>query len=139
MNSASVIMFCADYLAAFAFHWGINHQMGQTENKHFKLFAKYPFLHGAVSGFFGALAIYPMDFVRHEIMKSRNILYNMSTVPYGKNSCTLYYFIVPELCLLFSHGFLWLILLHERQELNKISNVLGNSFSRFGSLSRSTI
>ena len=80
-------MFCADYLAAFAFHWGINHQIGQTENKQLKLFASYPFLHGAVSGFLGALAIYPMDFVRHEIIQSRNIFYNMSTVPYGKNLC----------------------------------------------------
>lgn len=40
-------------------------------------------MHGALSGFLGAVTVYPMDFVRHEIIKSKSIVHNMSTVPYA--------------------------------------------------------
>ena len=79
-------MFCADYIAAFLFHGGINYQLWKNGNEKAAWCRSqwhFPFLHGALSGFLGAVTVYPMDFVRHEIIKSKSIVHNMSTVPYA--------------------------------------------------------
>lgn len=89
-------MFCADYIAAFVFHFGINYGLW-TLNKDIKLNSSHqPYNHyfqGALSGLCGALTIYPFDFVRQGAITSgkAKLVHSLATVPYATVFFGLYF------------------------------------------------
>ena len=90
-NSYQNKMFCADYIAAFIFHGGVNFHLWKIQDETLRDQWYFPFAHGAFSGLLGAICVYPMDFVRHEVIQSKNIIHNMSTVPYATVFFGLYF------------------------------------------------
>lgn len=82
-------MFCADYISAFIFHFGINYGLWKCGEE--KIINSYG--HGALSGLLGALAIYPFDFVRQGAITSgkAQLIHNLATVPYATAFFGLYF------------------------------------------------
>ncbi len=85
-------MFCADYIASFVFHFAIKYGLWESKIKTEGHIQNY-YIHGAVSGLFGALAVYPFDFVRQGAITSgkAKLIHNLATVPYATVFFGLYF------------------------------------------------
>lgn len=86
-------MFCADYISAFVFHFGLSYglwNLKNTKDIHINLNS---YIHGSLSGLFGAITVFPFDFVRQGAITSgkASILHNLATVPYATVFFGLYF------------------------------------------------
>ena len=88
-------MFCADYISSFICHGGLslvgfNVPIERTKLSRPAQISSH-IAQGAFSGFLGACAIYPFDFVRKAVIKNSTIWHNFSTVPYSAVFFGLYF------------------------------------------------
>ena len=80
-------MFCADYISSFICHGGLSLvgfglSVERTKLSHPAQISSH-FAQGAFSGFLGACAVHPFDFVRKAVIKNSSIWHNFSTIPYS--------------------------------------------------------
>ena len=88
-------MFCADYISAFIFHAGITYGLWKydIDEDQFNSAPAKQYIHGAASGFLGAITIYPFDFVRQGAITSgkAKLIHNLAVVPYATVFFGLYF------------------------------------------------
>ena len=86
-------MFCADYIAAFVFHFGLNYGLWNMKTAKKYDLQLNSYVHGSLSGLFGAISVFPFDFVRQGAITSSkaSIVHNLATVPYATVFFGLYF------------------------------------------------
>jgi len=89
-------MFCADYISSFLFHGllslGVIHNQTSKTVKEYENSTLFPPFLGALSGFFGAAAVFPFDFVRRGVIQGKvKFSHSLSTVPYSGVFFGLYF------------------------------------------------
>jgi len=86
-------MFCADYISAFLAHGLLSAGIIQYKNIESleESFPGFHFLLGGLSGFLGAGAVYPFDFVRQGVIQGIKFRHSLSTVPYAGVFFGLYF------------------------------------------------